>query len=332
MYLSSMVLITDGTNLVGAHLLYKLVSQNELVRAIYKDESKFEEVKRVFSFYAATNTIDLLFSKIDWVKADVIDIPSLKNAFKSISFVYHTACIISFHPKDYFLLRKVNIDGTSNVVNACIEYNIKKICHLSSIEALGKTNDNSIIAEETNWNPEAKNSEYAITKYGAEMEVWRGSQEGLKIIIVNSGLPLGAGFSNSISNTIFNNIYKKSGYYTEGKTGFINVEDIAHVMIQLMKSSIHNEQYILVSETVSFKELTKKIAAVIKRKKSLKKASISILKFKAFFTSKNNTLNTFINLSTLNDTYDNSKIKTALNFNFTPLNETIQAICNRINF
>jgi len=240
--------------------------------------------------------------------------------------------LISFHPKDYFLLRKVNIDGTSNVVNACIEYNIKKICHLSSIEALGKTNDNSIIAEETNWNPEAKNSEYAITKYGAEMEVWRGSQEGLKIIIVNSGLPLGAGFSNSISNTIFNNIYKKSGYYTEGKTGFINVEDIAHVMIQLMKSSIHNEQYILVSETVSFKELTKKIAAVIKRKKSLKKASISILKFKAFFTSKNNTLNTFINLSTLNDTYDNSKIKTALNFNFTPLNETIQAICNRINF
>ena len=328
-----MILITDGTNLIGSHLLYKLLIKNETVKAIYNNENKLIIVKKVFSFFEDTATVAYLFAKIKWIKADITDIPSLETAFKNVSFVYHTACVISFRPKDYFFLRKVNIDGTANIVNACIANNIEKICHVSSLEALGKTTNGSDISEETNWNPEAKNNEYAITKYGAEMEVWRGSQEGLKTIIINPGIILGAGFPNSISHAIFQNAYSQSGYYTEGKTGFVNVEDVVSILIKLMNSTLSNEQYILVSDNLSFKELHSKIAIALKKKPSSRKAGLLLLKLKVLLRNKKSTtLNTFINVSQQKDTFNSAKIKTALDYNFILLKDTIQNICDRTNF
>lgn len=270
-YFCFMILVTGGTGLVGSHLLYKLVNANKPVRAIYRDENKLETVKKVFAYY--TNNVTNIYSKIEWLQVDILDIPALTEAFKGVTKVYHCAAFISFNLKDYYELRKINIEGTANVVNLCIAASVEKLCYVSSIATLGTKPDHSWIDEETHWNPDANNSVYGITKYGAEMEVWRATQEGLPVVIVNPGIIIGAGFWQTGSGKLFAKIYKGFPYYTTGTTGFVCVGDVVLAMVLLMESNVVNERFILVSENLSFKQIAAIVSKYLKVKAPNKKAT-----------------------------------------------------------
>lgn len=254
-----MILVTGGTGLVGSHLLYKLVEKGFKVRAIYRSKKKLDAARHVFSYY--TNQVEAIFSKIDWAEAHLNDIPALTKAFKNITKVYHCAALVSFDPNDYYTLRKVNIEGTANIVNLCLANSIEKLCYVSSIAAIGYGEPNdTIINENTNWFPEEAHNVYAITKYGAEIEVWRGVQEGLDAVVVNPGFIFGPGFWQTSSGSLFKKIYKGLKYYTNGVSGYVGIDDVVTIMMQLMDSSTKNERFILVSENLSFKEFATKVA------------------------------------------------------------------------
>lgn len=253
-----MILVTGGTGLVGSHLLYHLTQKNEAIRAIYRSEESLEKVKNVFSYY--TDSVDKFFSKIEWKKADITDVPSMTPLFENVSEVYHCAALISFDPTDYRDMRRVNIYGTAILVNLAIDAGVKKLCYVSSIAAVGDDPKKSIADEENEWSGNEKNHGYAITKYGGEMEVWRASQEGIDVIIVNPGVILGGGFWNSGSGKLFSQVYKGFKYYTKGSTGFVGVEDVVRPMILLMESEIKNERFILISENKTFQEVLTSIA------------------------------------------------------------------------
>jgi nucleoside-diphosphate-sugar epimerase len=252
-----MVLVTGGTGLVGAHLLLHLVENGEAVRAIYRNSATIEKTKSLFSLYKKES----LFEKIDWIQANIIDVPSLEIAFENVDYVYHCAALISFNPKDEDLLRKINIEGTANIVNFCVAKKIKKMCYLSSISALGDLKENEkIINEEAEWNPEKPHSDYAISKYGAEMEIWRGQQEGLETVIINPGIILGPGFWEQGSGMLFKRVANGMTFYTKGVTGFIAVPDVVRIAAELMKSEHSNERFTLIAENMAFKDLLFSIA------------------------------------------------------------------------
>ncbi|NER14601.1 NAD-dependent epimerase/dehydratase family protein [Leptobacterium flavescens] len=332
-----MILVTGGTGLVGSHLLYQLVRKKEPVRAIYRNNSNLNAVKKVFSFY--TDDVETLFSKIEWMEADLNDIPSLSLAFKGVSHVYHAAAFISFDSRYYFELRKTNIEGTANVVNLCIENNVEKLCYVSSIATLGETLNGDIISEETHWNPEAKNNCYAISKYGAEMEVWRGTQEGIKAIIVCPGVILGAGFPDTGSGQLFSRVQKGMNYYTEGECGFVDVEDVAECMIKLMESEHSNQKYILIGENRSFRKLFSSIAKYLNKPAPQKKLSAFTLNLlrrmdaiRSFFNGKEQVFTKATIDAALNrNYYSNEKIKKDLNISFQPLEKSIETICSRVS-
>ncbi|QOD59928.1 SDR family oxidoreductase [Polaribacter haliotis] len=263
-----MILVTGGTGLVGAHLLYHLVKSDEKIRAIYRSAEKIEAVKKVFSYYSKDET---LISKIEWFKADITEVPAMIPAFVGIKKVYHCAAFISFNPKDYREMRKVNIHGTAIIVNLCIDAKIDKLCFVGSIASVGDSLNGNLITEENEWNKEADNSGYSITKFGAEMEVWRASQEGIEVAIVNPGVILGSGFWNAGSGKLFSQVYNGFKYYTEGITGFVGVKDVVKAMILLMNSDVKNERFILVSENKSFKEIFFLIADALGKKRPSKK-------------------------------------------------------------
>lgn len=259
-----MVLITGGTGLVGAHLLLHLIENGESVRAIYRNLASIQKTKNLFCIYKK----EYLFEKINWIEADILDVPSLEIAFQNIDYVYHCAALISFDPKDEDLLRKTNIEGTANMVNFCIENSVKKMCFVSSIAALGDCKENEkTITEETEWNPEKPHSDYAISKYGAEMEIWRGQQEGLNSVIINPGVILGPGFWEQGSGLVFNKIKKGFPFYSRGTTGIIAVDDVVRTAIMLMKNEISNERFILISENIVFQDLLNSIATALGAKK-----------------------------------------------------------------
>lgn len=330
-----MILVTGGTGLVGSHLLYFLLKNGENVRAICRKSSDFKAVKEVFSFYSETpEDADTLYNEIEWVEADITEIPALSDAFIGITNVYHAAAFISFKSKDYAKLKKTNVEGTANIVNLCLTNRIQKLIHVSSTAALGKEDNGTLISEKTQWNPENENSMYSISKYGAEMEVWRGTQEGLNAVIVQPGVIIGSGYWNSGSGVIFNSVAKGIPFYTSGGVGIVDVQDVVKAMILLMHNQVVDESFILVGKNIYFKELLSEIALNLERKSPIKKVPKWVLmllsKFDWLFAlllRKSQKLPKSIVRSLYNISfYDNSKIVNELNFSFTSYEDTLRRV------
>lgn len=333
LYFRFMILVTGGTGLVGSHLLYQLSLENDAIKAIHRKNSDLLAVKNVFRYFS--DDYEILFLKIEWVEADITDIISLEEAFKNVTEVYHSAAMVSFNSKDYQAMSEINIEGTSNIVNFCIANLIKKLCFVSSVAAIEKSVGNKFMSEAEEWNTDKVSHGYAITKYGAEMEVWRASQEGVPVVIVNPGVILGAGFWHQGSGALFSKINNGFPFYTEGITGFVSVNDVVKAMILLMKSDIVNERYILVSENISFKEVFYQIAQnlgknapSIRVTKLMSAIGWRLEKLKFIFTNNPPTLTKHAAKSIHEKGYFSSeKIQKELNFNFESMSETLKSVC-----
>lgn len=326
-----MILVTGGTGLVGSHLLPDLIKSGYTVRATYRSTESLEKAKKIFAWSVSKEEADETFKKIEWVKADITDIPSLKKAFTGIKKVYHCAAYISFDPSEDQKLRKTNIEGTANVVNFCIKEQVEKLCYVSSIATFDKKPGESVITESSHWNKELDHSMYAITKYGAEMEVWRASQEGIPVVIVNPGVIIGPGSWESGSGPIFKKIDKGLNYYFPKVTGFVGVEDVVKGMRLLMESSSQNQQFIMVAENRSFRDIFNLIADSLERPRPRKKLKPWMVftgwlyeSTIGFIFGRKRQLNRQSVKKLYEDTfYSSDKIKSTLDFQFTGIKKEI---------
>lgn len=326
-----MILVTGATGLVGSHLILQLLEQDQSVRALYRTEDNKGKTKQIFDYYKKGD----LFSKINWIQGDINDIPSLEEVFFGIEYVYHCAALVSFDPNDEEKLRKVNIEGTANIVNFCLEFNIKKLCYVSSIAALGDLLEGqTIVTEETEWNPEVMHSDYAISKYGAEMEVWRGQQEGLNVVVVNPGVILGPVFWTEGSGEIYKKVKKGMPFFTKGVTGFVCVTDVIKAMVALMNSEIKNEKFTIVSENLTYEDIVFKIADCFKvsRPKIYANKFITNLGWRAdwmlhlLFGKKRLLTKNMANSLHSVDIYSNEKVIRKINFKFVEIKDYINEI------
>lgn len=253
---NTLVLVTGGSGLIGTHLLLNLLKEGTTVRALKRVSSDISAVQKVFAFYESLE----LFDKIDWVEGDIMDVVSLEEAMEGVSLVYHAAALVSFDPTDKGKLYQMNIEGTANVVNACLIKNIAKLCYVSSTAAIGKSKPGAISVESNKWDEEEVTSNYAISKHYAENEVWRGIAEGLPAVMVNPCVIIGPGDISRSSGTLFGTIKKGLKFYTSGANAFVDVRDVAEAMILLMKSDIESERFLLIGENLKYQDLFTKIA------------------------------------------------------------------------
>lgn len=329
-----MVLVTGGTGLVGSHLLLRLLESEFQVKATYRTPDNLEKVKEVFAYYTQ-NSVEI-FSKIHWVQTDLNDILGLETAFENITHVYHSAALISFDPKDYDTLHKVNTEGTANIVNFCIAKKIKKLCYVSSVAAIGKSTSALFATEEDEWNDYNVNV-YALSKRAAEMEVWRGAQEHLPVVILNPGVILGPGFWHTGSGVLFKIAAGGKRYFPPGSTGFVGVRDVVQLMMKLMHSEITNERFVVISENRTYEKVMQKIACNLNKPEAKRKLKFWELELlwrldwlRCLFSKRRRKLTKNTVYSLKNPTnYGNAKIKTALGYTFEPLDDTL-AFCSKI--
>ena len=175
-----MIFLTGGTGLVGAHVLLKLMQNGQSVRALKRTQSKLSVVNRIFSYYNEEG----LFKTIDWVDGDILDILSLRDVMKGCKKVIHCAAIVSFDKSDYNQMMKNNIQGTANIVNTSLEVNILKLIHVSSIATLCSKTSPLEKTEESYFETSKSNTQYALSKYLAEQEVWRGFKRGCRPLLL----------------------------------------------------------------------------------------------------------------------------------------------------
>jgi dihydroflavonol-4-reductase len=249
--LKRLILVTGGTGLVGTHLLYDLCKAGKRVRVLKRSNSNISNVKKVFSYYSPDP--EVLLRNIEWLDADLLDVYSLAEAMEGITEVYHCAAMVSFESSHQSEMMRTNIEGTANMVNAALEKGIRKFCHVSSIATLGRAENGALTTEETFWKSSPENSNYSISKYGAEREVWRASEEGLNVIIVNPSLIVGPGNWEQSSSNMFSKGYNGIKFYSSGINGFVDVRDVSSLMVRLMEGNTSNQRFLINAENASFR-------------------------------------------------------------------------------
>ncbi|MEI6184368.1 MAG: NAD-dependent epimerase/dehydratase family protein [Bacteroidota bacterium] len=317
-----MILVTGATGLLGTELIKQLSAQNKKVKALYRSTSP-------------TYT----HPSVQWVEGDILDTVFLEEIMEEIDTVYHCAAVVSFSPKDVAILYKINVEGTANVVNACLNFGIKKLVHVSSVASLGRMPNSAVIDENTVWNSGDKNSEYAKSKHNGEMEVWRGIAEGLDAVIVNPSIILGGGNWNTGSTKIFKTIYDEFAWYSTGINGFVDVVDVASAMIYLMDSDIKNQRFIVNADNLEYKQIFYTIATTWNKKPPYKKVTPLIAsivwrleKLKSMFGDKA-PLITKETVTTAMEQYfyNNEKLLKALpDFKYQSIDNTVGRICNEL--
>lgn len=313
------ILVTGGAGLVGNELIQQLLEQGRQVKAIYH-----------------FTPLSVSHPNLEIVQCDILDVVAIEEIMKGITHVYHSAALVSYAPRDRHQLLKINVEGTANIVNACIEAKVQKLVHVSSVAALGRTDKDEIISEQMNWTEETSNSIYGKSKYFAEMEVWRGIGEGMQAVIVNPTLILGGTNWESGSSALFKKAYDEFKWHTEGITGFVDVRDVARAMILLMSSQITSQRFILNGDNLSYKEVFSTIATCFGKKPPYKKVTSfmaeliwRIESIKAAVSGNKSLLTKETARTALSKVrFDNSKILKALpGFKFTKINETIALTC-----
>ncbi len=328
-----MILVTGGTGLLGSHLLYDLSKGDKKMRALYRRKNHIQKTREIFSYY--TDKSQELIDNIEWVKADVNDITQIDLALDGISEVYHCAGVVSFNKKDHDKIMKTNVEGTANMVNLSLEKNIEKFCHVSSIASFGRPEKNTTTIDESVQREENERSSiYSQSKYLAELEVWRAIEEGLNAVIINPSTIIGSGNWQSGSSALFPRIWKGLTYYTEGINGFVDVRDVVKIMKTLMEKNIFRDQYIVVSENISFKELINNIAQNldingpnVKANKFLSSLAWRMETLRCHLTGKEPVITReSARIALDQQRYSNKKIRELLNLDFIPIQKSVQEV------
>lgn len=330
--MSTRILITGGTGFLGSYIIKALVEKGYTVRAIRRPSA-------TLPFYIPWDQL-AHHSKgsVEWVNGDILDVVSLEEAMEGIDTVIHSAALVSFLRRDREQMYRVNVEGTANVVNMALEKNADRLVYISSVAALGRTAHGGQVDEEKKWEESKVNTHYARSKFQAEMEVWRGTGEGLSAVILNPSTILGYGDWNTGSSAIFKSIYHEFPWYSPGINGFVDVEDVAKAAVLLMESNITEERYIVNSDNWPFEQLLNTIADGFGKKRPSRLMNAFLIglawrmeKIKSVFTGQRPLLTRESARVAMSRThFENRKLLEALpGFSFTPLQETIQKACEK---
>lgn len=319
--LNKTIFVTGGTGLLGSYLLRYLVQKGYTnIRALKRPSSTMDLVAPVKD-------------QIEWIEGDILDLFLLEDAMHEVQQVYHCAAIVSFDPRHYDKMTEINQLGTENIVNAALYKGIEKLVHVSSIAAIGRTKKEKHISEKSKWSRTKFNTQYAISKYLAEQEVWRGIAEGLNAAIINPSLILGSGHWHKGFLKLFKMTWKNFPFYPPGTTGFVDVRDVARIMIILMEKPIVSERFIISAENMSFKQLQEQLAFQLNRKaptyavnSAMRELAWRFEWLRSQFSAQYSPLITRDTAMNSSRTYfyHNEKSIEQLNFQYTPLKYTIE--------
>jgi dihydroflavonol-4-reductase len=320
-----MIFLTGCNGLIGSFIARKLLSENYQVKALKRPSSDLSAVSDIYD-------------KIEWVEGDLSDIQLIDKYLEGVDTIVHCAAMISFSSSHKQTMFRSNVEGTANMVNAALKNKIKRFCYISSIAALGRKKGTELIDETSVWEESSTNTFYAYTKYLAELEVWRGVEEGLNAFILNPSIVLGPGNWDTGSSRLFKYIYDEKLFYPKGEMNFIDVRDVSDIACSLLHSDINGERFILNAGKISYKNVFFSIADRFKKKRPKYEANMMMSeiawrldKVKSFFTGKEALLTKETARSVrLNHTYSSQKIIKILGVKFRNGNETVNWACDEL--
>jgi nucleoside-diphosphate-sugar epimerase len=317
-----MIAVTGANGLLGSFVVRKLLEVNEPFVALKRE-------------HADTSLLNDILDKIEWRHADILDVESLDDAMRDVRSVIHCAALVSFNPSDKKKILAVNVFGTRNVVNSCISRNVNRLLHVSSVTALGRHKDLNQIDEKQKWMDSPLNTAYAKSKYMAELEVIRGKEEGLNVVIVNPSVILAPGISNRSSARIFHYVWDERKFYTDGQMNYVSVQDTVEIIYRLLHSPFAGERYIASAGVVAYKGLLEKIASNFNKRPPSVELNGGLLTFLGWIENLRSGIAGSEPLVTAEMLrfakspvyFKNEKIRNELNFEFQTIDQTLKWCC-----
>lgn len=323
------VFLTGATGLVGSHLAYYLLKKGYAIRALRRANSSLQTIQFVFGCYEKQP--EALLDSIEWVEGDTTDYYSIEDNLDGIDQVYHAAALISYWKREFALMENINVNGTANIVNACLFKGIKKLAFVSSAAALGHDEHIKIYDEKTPWKQSPMVTHYGISKYNAEREVWRGAEEGLEVIIVNPVIIVGPGDWTKGSSEIITSVDKGLKFYTNYMAGYVDARDVAQATIKLMESHLKNERFVLSAENMDWQQYFNLVADTLgKKRPSIKTPEklislVTVLEsLKSAITGKRPFLTKdSVKNALISQEFSSAKIQKQLGYTFIPISEAV---------
>ncbi len=321
-----LILLTGATGFLGSYILQELIEQGYAVRALRRTPKALSWIP------------ESILQQVDWKEGDVLDVVSLEEALSGVDAVIHSAAVVSFHPAERKRMYQVNVEGTANVVNMALEAGVRRFIQISSVAALGRTQHESTVSEESKWEDNPIQTHYARSKFKAELHAWRGMAEGLEGLILNPSTILGYGDWNSGSCGLFRQTYRGFPWYTDGVNGFVDVRDVARATRLALESKLTEQRYVLCAENWPFRDLQQAMADAFEVAGPTRQATPLLLglawrmaMIKGWVTGKPELLSKESARVGISRTrFDNQKFLTAFpSFQYRPLRETLAEACLR---
>jgi dihydroflavonol-4-reductase len=317
-----MIAVTGGNGLLGSFMIRKLISAGESFVALRRTGSNVSLLKDVAD-------------RIVWRDADIMDPVSLREALQGVTKVIHTAATVSFNPRLAHQVMDINVIGTRNVVNLCLDNGINRLVHVSSVAALGRQKGQQRIDENNKWIDTPFNNVYAKSKHLAELEVFRGLEEGLSSVIVNPSLILAGANWDVSSARLFKYAWDEKPFYMDGFVNYVDVKDVSEIIYSLLRDDVRGERYIASSGKISYKDLLTKMALQFGKKPPTIKLTKAVLNpaaviegFRSWLTGGEPLITReTARLAGSEFVFENTKIRNKLNFEFQPIDETLKRCC-----
>lgn len=315
-----MIAVTGANGLLGRFIIEEL----------NKSSVPFYGIKR-----ASSDTSSFGKLSINWKEADILDINSLQEVLQGATTVIHAAAIVSFNPRDGEKIFKVNVEGTRNVVNTCLQLGIPRLIHISSVAALGRQKGVSEIDENNKWVDNKMNTEYAESKYLAELEVFRGQEEGLDIDIINPSVILSQSDWKKSSSQLFKYVWENNPFYTQGAINYVDVRDVVKIVLLLLEGKATGDRVIANAGMIPMKEFLSEIAHRFTKKPPrilVPSSFVSIVAYMELIRSRltgKEPIVTPQSARTANEKflYSNEKAVNELGMEFQPLAKTLDWCC-----
>ncbi|MBX2917435.1 MAG: NAD-dependent epimerase/dehydratase family protein [Cyclobacteriaceae bacterium] len=318
-----MIAITGANGLLGSFVLRKLVAEKVPVIAICRSNSNRKLVSDV--------------KNIVWREADVTDPVSLQVALQDATTVIHTAAMVTFNPRLRDEMMLANTMGTRHVVDACLTLQIPNLIHISSVAAFGRKRGVTIVNENTRWAASNLNTDYAESKRLAELEVWRGAEEGLCVNVINPSVILAPADWEKSSARLFQYVWREKKFYTDTHINYVDVRDVVDVIWKVIQTKIAHQQFIVNAGSAPVKDLFDLMALHFKRKAPSIKVSPGLVKWLAWADELRSRLTGSEPMITRqsarvtqeNFLFANDKVKRELGISFRSADETIAWCCQQ---
>lgn len=244
------ILVTGADGLLGNNLVRELLSRDHEVSVLLLPNSP-------------THSLDEL--NIERFEGNILNPEDIEKAIAGCDAVIHAAANTNIWPSRSEIIRKVNIDGTKNIIDAALKAKVKRLIYIGTANSFGFGSKENPGNEQLPYQSAKYGVDYMDSKLEAQRLVLKAvKDQGLPAITVNPTFMLGPYDTKPSAGALILAIYEeKVPGFAPGGRNYLYVKDAAVAIANGLTKGKIGESYIVGNINLSYQEMFTKVAQIV---------------------------------------------------------------------